>query len=84
MHNLYVCIVKFVNTGWRFGQYRRRYIFQDLGRFEVEIGDSKIMGGLRIMPRYGIKNKKIDFGYSVPLRKVPKRPIYLWAELSKE
>ena len=22
MHNLYVCIVKFVNTGWRFGQYR--------------------------------------------------------------
>ena len=46
------------NTGWRFGQYRRRYIFQDLGRFEVEIGDSKNMGGLRIMPRYGIKNKK--------------------------
>ena len=23
-----------------------RYIFQDLGRFEVEIGDSKNMGGL--------------------------------------
>ena len=57
------------NTGWRFGQYRRRYIFQDLGSFQVEIGDSKNMGGLRIMPRYGIKNKKIDFGYrSVPLR----------------
>ena len=46
------------NTGWRYGQYRRRYIFQDLGRFEVEIEDSKNMGGLRIMPRYGIKNKK--------------------------
>ena len=30
----------------------------DKGRFEVEIGDSKNMGGLRIMPRYGIKNKK--------------------------
>ena len=58
-----------VNTGWRFRKYQRRYIFQDLGRFEVEIGDSKNMGGLRIMLRYGIKNKiKIDFGY----RSVPK------------
>ena len=57
------------NTSWRFGQYRRRYIYQDLGMFEVEIRDSKNMGGLRIRPRYGIKNKKIDFVYrSVPLR----------------
>ena len=68
MHNLYVCMVKFANTGWRCGQYRRRYIFQDLGRFEVETRDSKNMGGLRIMPRYGIKNKKNQFGYrSAPL-----------------
>ena len=69
MNYLYVCIVKLVNTGWRLGQYRRRYIFQDFGRFEVENGDSKNMGGLRIMPKYGIKNKKKRFGYrSVPLR----------------
>ena len=31
---------------------------EDLGRFEVEIKDSKNMEGLRIIPRYGIKNKK--------------------------
>ena len=56
------------NTGWRLGQYPRWYIFQDLGRFEVEIGNSKNMGSLRIMPRYGIKNKKNRLGYrSVPL-----------------
>ena len=48
------------NTGWRFGQYRGRYIFQDLGRFEVEIGDSKNMGVLKIMLRYEFKNKKIS------------------------
>ena len=49
----------------RFGQYLlaispilAKVHFQ---RFGVEIEDSKIMGGLRIMPRYGIKNKKIDF-----------------------
>ena len=29
-----------------------------MGRFEVEIEDSKNMGGLRIMARYGIKNEK--------------------------
>ena len=35
----------------------------------VTIWDSKNMGGLRIMPRYGIKNKKNRFGYkSVPLK----------------
>ena len=32
--------------------------FRKIGRFEVEIEDSKNMEGLRIMPRYGIKNKK--------------------------
>ena len=52
------------NTGWR---YRRRYIFQGLGRFKVEIGDSKNMGGLRIMLIYEIKNKKNRFCY----RRVP-------------
>ena len=55
------------NTGWRFRQYRRRYIFQDLGRFVIEIGDSKNMGGLRIIPRYGIKSKK----RSIRLQKCP-------------
>ena len=49
----------FTDTGKQSGQYRRRYIYQDLGMFEVEIRDSKYMGGgLRIMPRFGIKNKK--------------------------
>ena len=39
-----------------------------MGRFEVEIGDSKNMGGLRIMLRYGIKNKiKIDSATEVSL-----------------
>ena len=38
----------------------------NLARFEVEIGDSKNMGGLRIMPKYGIKNKiKIDLATEV-------------------
>ena len=60
-----VCVL--ANTGWRIGKYRRRYIFQDFGRFEVENGDSKNMGGLRIMPRYGIKNKKIDLATEVYL-----------------
>ena len=53
------------NTGWRSGQYRLAISpipamvhFKDLGRFEVEIENSKNMGGLKIMPRYGIKNKK--------------------------
>ena len=36
-------------TSWRFRQYWRRYIFKDLGRFEVEIGDSKNMVGLRMV-----------------------------------
>ena len=55
----------FVNTGWC---------------LPIPVGDgtfskiwaglrSKNIGGLRIMPRYGIKNKKNRFGYrSVPLR----------------
>ena len=64
------------NTGWRFRQYRRRYIFEDLGRFEVEIEDSKNMEGLRIMPKYGIKNKKNRFGYRI----VPV-PSYLYSLL---
>ena len=55
------------NTSWQFGQYRRRYIFQDLGRFVIEIRDSKNMGGLRIIPRYGIKSKK----RSIWLQKCP-------------
>ena len=48
-------------TGWRFGQYRRRYIFQDLGRFEVEIGKSKDMGGLRLCLDMGSRIKKNRF-----------------------
>ena len=82
-----------VNAGWQFCQYqlafcqyrlaiwpiRRRYIFQDLGRFEVEIGGSKNMGGLKIMPRYWIKNKKNRFGYrSVPLINSKKRDLPLF------
>ena len=52
MHNLYVYIAKTVNiwqfsvynlayTGIWFGQYLWRYISEDLGRFQVEIEDSK-------------------------------------------
>ena len=32
MHNLYVCIIKFVNTGWRFGQYQ-------LAIWQIPVGD---------------------------------------------
>ena len=55
------------NTGIRFGQYWQRYFFRDLGRFVVETEDSKIMGGLRIMTRYRIKNIK----KSILLQKCP-------------
>ena len=56
------------NTGWQFGQYQLAIWSIPVGDL-VEIGDSKNMGGLRIMPRYGIKNKKNRFGSrSVPLR----------------
>ena len=49
-----------------------------MGRFEVEIGDSKNMGGLINMLRYGIKNKKIDSGYrSVPLNIREKCPFFV-------
>ena len=53
----------FANTGRRFGKYRR-YIFQDLDRFEDEFEDIKNMD-LRIMHRYGIKNKN-RLGYRGP------------------
>ena len=56
------------NTGRRFRKYWRRYISRDLVRIEVEIKDSKIMGVLRIMSRYGIKNlKKIELATEVSL-----------------
>ena len=48
----------FANTGWRFRQYRRWYIFKDLGRFEVEIEDSKNIGGLEICLNIGSSVKK--------------------------
>ena len=52
----------------------------DLGRFEVEIEDFKNMRGLRIMPRYGMKNKKNRFGN----RRAPikKSSIVLFNQLS--
>ena len=69
--NSRIQIYDFVNTGIRFCQYQYTIslipvydfvntgnIFKDLGRFEVEIEDSKNMGGLRIMSRYGIEHKK--------------------------
>ena len=44
-----------------------------MGRFEVEIGDSKNMVGLRIMHRYRIKNKK----NSIRLQKRPFKLVHL-------
>ena len=43
----------FANTGIQFGQYRRRYIFKDLCRFEVEIENLKPCGR-----NMGFKKKK--------------------------
>ena len=43
VHYSYVWIAKCEDWGKRFRQYRRRYIFKYLGRFEVEIEDSKHM-----------------------------------------
>ena len=48
----------FANTGIKFANAGEGTFLKNLGRFEVEIEDSKNMGDLRIMPRYGIKNKK--------------------------
>ena len=50
----------------RFRQYRRRYIFKDLGRFEVEIEDSKNTGGFRYRIKNDMKNR--FYHTSVPLR----------------
>ena len=43
-------------------------IFQDLGRFDVEIEDSK---NFLFMPRYEIKNKKIDLATKCPFNTNP-------------
>ena len=68
--NSRIQIYDFVNTGIRFCQYQYTIslipvydfvntgnIFKDLGRFEVEIEDSKNMGGLRNIPGHRIQNK---------------------------
>ena len=56
----------FANTGIKFANTGEGAFLKNLGRFEVEIEDSKNMGDLRIMPRYGIKNKKkIEFSIAV-------------------
>ena len=44
----------FANTGWRFCPISVKVHFPRFGQVEVKIG----VGSLRIMPRYGIKNKK--------------------------
>ena len=63
-----ILVYNLANNCIRFRQYRRRYIFKELGRFEDEIKVSKIMGGGNInMPRYGIRNKKM----SILLQKCP-------------
>ena len=50
-----------------------KHIFKDFDRFEVEIEDSKNMGGLRNIPRYRIKNKTVvqNFYTSVPFNSTP-------------
>ena len=68
MHNLYACIVKFVNTDWRFGQYW-------LAIWSIPVGDlantgegtfSKIWAGLRsksgILKTWGVLELCLDMG----------------------
>ena len=66
---LSILVYDFAITGIRYCQYWRRYIFKDLGRFVVEIKDSKNMGellGIYKDIRSRIK-KKIDMATQVSL-----------------
>ena len=51
-------VYKFTDTGIQVHRHRKREFFAILGDLKVEIEKSKNMGGLRIPPRYGIKQKK--------------------------
>ena len=52
-------VYKFADTGIRVHRHRKRESFAILGDLKVEIKKFKNMGGLRIPPTYGIKQKKI-------------------------
>ena len=74
-----------VNTGWRFGQHRLAIWPIPVGdlantgkgtfsKIWAGLRDSKNMGGLRIMPRYVIKNKKNRFWLQkCPFNKEPNK-----------
>ena len=68
--SLSISLYDFVNSSIRIRQYRRRYFFKDLGKFEVKIKDSKNMGALEICLDRGSRMKKKNrFCYkSVPER----------------
>ena len=64
------------NTGWQLGQYQRRYCFHNLGRFEVEIDDSKNLGVLELCLDMGSRIKKIDFATEVSLQMLFPKMLY--------
>ena len=70
LSNSLIPVDDLANTCRGFGQYRRRYIFQDLGRFQVEIGDSKNMGAIRIWLQKGHFNVLL-FDFNLTLQDSP-------------
>merc|ERR1712240_854909 len=51
-------VYEFDDTGIRVHRHRKRESFAILGDLKLEIENFGNMGGLRIPPRYGIKQKK--------------------------
>ena len=60
VYNFKTPVYEFADTGIQVHRHRKREFFAILGDLKVEIEKSENMGGLRIPPRYGIKQKKIS------------------------
>merc|ERR1711954_173723 len=58
VYELQTPVYEFTDTGIRVHRHRKRESFAILGDLKLEIENFGNMGGLRIPPRYGIKQKK--------------------------
>ena len=60
VYNFKTPVYEFADTGIRVHRHRKRESFAILGDLKLEIENFGNTGGLRIPPRYGIKQKKIQ------------------------